>query len=63
MIIFLDLILQIDLQVQVVKASETKRAGIKMFHDSKIKFPLPHRITKRKNASVFTTVRPKTHFA
>ena len=51
------------LKVQVVKASETKRAGIKMFHDSKIKFPLPHRITKRKNASVFTTVRPKTHFA
>ncbi|CAI4227735.1 unnamed protein product [Auanema sp. JU1783] len=51
------------LKVQVIKASETKRAGIKMFHDSKLAFPLPHRVTKRRNASLFTTAKPKTHFA
>lgn len=51
------------LKVQAVKAADTKRAGIKMFHDSKIKFPLPHRVSKRRNVSQFTTRRPTTHFA
>uniref|UniRef100_A0A915CX15 Large ribosomal subunit protein eL20 n=1 Tax=Ditylenchus dipsaci TaxID=166011 RepID=A0A915CX15_9BILA len=46
-----------------IKASECKRAGVKQFHDSKIKFPLPHRVTKRKNVKLFTTRRPVTHFA
>uniref|UniRef100_A0A1I7WN87 60S ribosomal protein L18a n=1 Tax=Heterorhabditis bacteriophora TaxID=37862 RepID=A0A1I7WN87_HETBA len=51
------------LKVQAIKAGETKRPGVTMFHDSKIKFPLPHRVTKRRNVSLFTTNRPKTHFA
>uniref|UniRef100_A0A8R1HKY6 60S ribosomal protein L18a n=1 Tax=Caenorhabditis japonica TaxID=281687 RepID=A0A8R1HKY6_CAEJA len=51
------------LKVQTIKAEDTKRAGIKMFHDSKIRFPLPHRVTKRKNLNVFTTARQNTHFA
>ncbi|ETN69899.1 ribosomal L18ae protein [Necator americanus] len=51
------------LKVQAVKAADTKRAGVKMFHDSKIKFPLPHRVSKRRNVSQFTTRRPTTHFA
>uniref|UniRef100_A0A6G1S373 60S ribosomal protein L18a n=2 Tax=Aceria tosichella TaxID=561515 RepID=A0A6G1S373_9ACAR len=51
------------LKVQTIKAADTKRAGIKMFHDAKIKFPLPHRVSKRRNVSQFTTRRPTTHFA
>ncbi|CAJ0923173.1 unnamed protein product, partial [Mesorhabditis belari] len=51
------------LKVQPIKAEECRRAPIKMFHDSKIKFPLPHRVTKRLGVSQFTTRRPKTHFA
>ncbi|PIO61837.1 ribosomal L18ae protein [Teladorsagia circumcincta] len=51
------------LKVQAVKAADTKRAGVKMFHDSKIRFPLPHRVSKRRNVSQFTTRRPTTHFA
>ncbi|MFH4979752.1 hypothetical protein AB6A40_006461 [Gnathostoma spinigerum] len=51
------------IKVQVVEAKECKRPAIKQFHNSKIKFPLPHRVTKRKNMTVFTTRRPRTHFA
>ncbi|MCP9262641.1 60S ribosomal protein L18a [Dirofilaria immitis] len=41
------------IKVQVIKASDCKRAAIKQFHNSKICFPLPHRIAKRKNAAIF----------
>ncbi|VDM49104.1 unnamed protein product [Toxocara canis] len=51
------------IKVQVIKASDCKRAPIKQFHNSKIRFPLPHRISKRRNAAVFTTRHPRTHFA
>ncbi|EJW80288.1 ribosomal protein L18ae [Wuchereria bancrofti] len=51
------------IKVQVIKASDCKRAAIKQFHNSKICFPLPHRIAKRRNAAVFTTRRPRTHFS
>jgi large subunit ribosomal protein L18Ae len=51
------------IKVQQISASDCKRAGVKQFHDSKIKFPLPHRVTKRKNVGLFTTRRPVTHFA
>uniref|UniRef100_A0A914C7V2 60S ribosomal protein L18a n=1 Tax=Acrobeloides nanus TaxID=290746 RepID=A0A914C7V2_9BILA len=50
------------LKVQQIKVADCRRAGIKQFHDSKIKFPLPHRVTKRKNIKLFTTRRPRTHF-
>uniref|UniRef100_A0A8R1TVP5 60S ribosomal protein L18a n=1 Tax=Onchocerca volvulus TaxID=6282 RepID=A0A8R1TVP5_ONCVO len=51
------------IKVQVIKASDCKRAAVKQYHSSKICFPLPHRIAKRRNAAVFTTRRPRTHFA
>lgn len=51
------------IKVQLIKAADCKRAGIKQFHDSKIKFPLPHRVAKRRNVNPFTTRRPRTHFA
>ncbi|KAI6211496.1 RNA helicase [Aphelenchoides besseyi] len=31
------------IKVQRIEAADTKRAGVKKFHDAKIKFPLPHR--------------------
>ena len=51
------------LKVQQIKVADCRRAGIKQFHDSKIKFPLPHRVSKRKNIKLFTTRRPRTHYA
>ncbi|VDK24466.1 unnamed protein product [Anisakis simplex] len=53
----------IIIKVQVIKAGDCKRPAVKQFHNSKIHFPLPHRVTKRRNAAVFTTRRPRTHFA
>ena len=50
------------LKVQEIRAKDCKRTGVTQYHDSKITFPLPHRITKRKGVSRFTTARPRTHF-
>lgn len=51
------------IKIQQIEASQCKRPNIKQFHNASIKFPLPHRVTKRKAAAPFTTRRPKTHFA
>jgi large subunit ribosomal protein L18Ae len=51
------------IKVQRINASDTKRAPIKQFHDAKINFPLPHRVTKRVGVPTFTTRRTRTHFA
>lgn len=51
------------IKVQRVKAGDTRRPGVKQFHDAKIKFPLPHRVTKRRGVPTFTTRRTRTHFA
>merc|ERR1719334_1865993 len=37
---------------------EKRPTTIKQFHDSSIKFPLPHRISKRLHRPRFTTRRP-----
>jgi large subunit ribosomal protein L18Ae len=51
------------IKVQPIKVEDCKRAGVKQFQNSQIKFPLPHRVNaKRRNMSTFTTQRPKTHF-
>ncbi|CAD5218486.1 unnamed protein product [Bursaphelenchus okinawaensis] len=51
------------IKVQRVQAADTKRPNVKQFHDSKIRFPLPHRVPKRSHVALFTTRRPRTHFA
>lgn len=51
------------IKVQRIEAGVTRRAPVKQFHDSKVKFPLPHRVTKRRGVPAFTTRRPRTHFA
>ncbi|CAH1783075.1 unnamed protein product, partial [Owenia fusiformis] len=50
------------IRVETVKASQVRRANIKQFHDSKIKFPLTHRVRKQLHKPRFTTRRPTTHF-
>merc|ERR1712004_117669 len=50
------------MDVQKIASSKTRRVNIKQFHDSKIKFPLPHRIGKRLHHPRFTTRRPHTFY-
>jgi len=48
-----------------LKAGECKRTQVLPFHDSKIKFPLPHRrlrAAKKQNKSVFSSTRPNTFY-
>ncbi|KAK2192616.1 hypothetical protein NP493_26g07070 [Ridgeia piscesae] len=42
---------------------QDRRTNFKKFHDSKIKFPLPHRVSRRLHHPRFTTNRPHTSFA
>jgi len=50
------------IRVEKVKARKVKRAHIKQFLDSKIRFPLPHRVQAKRNANVFSHRRPRTFF-
>uniref|UniRef100_A0A8C2MKK7 60S ribosomal protein L18a n=1 Tax=Cricetulus griseus TaxID=10029 RepID=A0A8C2MKK7_CRIGR len=48
---------------QIVKVEEIaldSQPTVKHFHDSKIKFPLPHRVLRRQHKPRFTTKRPNT---
>ncbi|GAU89925.1 hypothetical protein RvY_02417 [Ramazzottius varieornatus] len=51
------------IRVQEITAEKCRRPNIKQFHDSSIKFPLPHRVNLKLHAPRFTTRRPKTHFS
>lgn len=49
------------ISVDSVLAKDTRRVNIKQFHDSKIQFPLPHRVMKTmKGKTKFTASRPNT---
>jgi len=52
------------ISVEAVPASKTRRLYTKQFHNSNIKFPLPHRVLKLDKASkrTFLNKRPTTHF-
>ncbi|TKS90391.1 60S ribosomal protein L18a [Collichthys lucidus] len=50
------------MKVQVIAANKCRRPAIKQFHDSKIKFPLPHRVLRRQHKPRFTTKRPNTFY-
>jgi large subunit ribosomal protein L18Ae len=53
------------IRTATVKSKDVKRPGTLQFIDSKIKFPLPHRILRassRSLKSVFSVVKPNTHF-
>ena len=56
--------------IQIIKtaaigAAECRRTTVTQFHDSKIKFPIPHRILRagsKQNKSTFTHMRPNTFY-
>uniref|UniRef100_A0A9L0JQJ4 Large ribosomal subunit protein eL20 n=1 Tax=Equus asinus TaxID=9793 RepID=A0A9L0JQJ4_EQUAS len=50
------------MKVEEIAASKCRRPAVKQFHDSKIKFPLPHRVLRRQHKPRFTTKRPNTFF-
>ncbi|KAH9381249.1 hypothetical protein HPB48_014440 [Haemaphysalis longicornis] len=50
------------IRVEEIPAAKCRRPHIKQFHDSKIKFPLPSRISRNFHAPRFTTVRPQSKF-
>jgi len=49
-------------KVEPILASKCRRPHVTQFHNANIKFPLPHRILKRRGLPRFTTIKPKTHF-
>ncbi|XP_035675670.1 60S ribosomal protein L18a-like [Branchiostoma floridae] len=50
------------MKIEEIPAAKCRRPSVKQFHASKIKFPLPHRVTKRLHNPRFTTRRPNTFF-
>ncbi|KAL4844233.1 hypothetical protein H8958_008703 [Nasalis larvatus] len=53
--------------IQIMKVEEDRSRQVqppsfKQFHDSKVKFPLPHRVLRRQHKPRFTTKRPNTFF-
>uniref|UniRef100_A0A2I3SWZ3 Uncharacterized protein n=2 Tax=Pan TaxID=9596 RepID=A0A2I3SWZ3_PANTR len=50
------------MKVEVIAASKCRRPAVKQFHDSKIKFLLPHRVLRRQHKPRLTTKRPNTFF-
>merc|ERR1712001_761323 len=50
------------IRCEAVAAGKTRRPLVQQMHDSKIKFPLPHRIGKRLHHPRFTTRRPHTFY-
>lgn len=47
------------IRVEEIAANKCRRAHIKQFHDSKIKFPLPVRFDRKFHSPRFTTRVPK----
>ncbi|KAK7822162.1 hypothetical protein U0070_000726 [Myodes glareolus] len=50
------------MKVEEIAAGKCRRPAVKQFNDSKIKFPLPHRVLRRQHKPRFTTKRPNTFF-
>ncbi|CAM9877395.1 large ribosomal subunit protein eL20-like isoform X1 [Lampetra fluviatilis] len=48
------------MKVEVITASKCRRPGVKQFHNSKIRFPLPHRVLRKQHSPRFSTRRPNT---
>uniref|UniRef100_A0A6G3MJC5 60S ribosomal protein L18a n=1 Tax=Henneguya salminicola TaxID=69463 RepID=A0A6G3MJC5_HENSL len=48
------------IQASIVPASQCKKKNITQFHDSHIKFPIFHRVTKNRKRNLFARNRPST---
>eukprot|EP01088_Endostelium_zonatum_P002048 TRINITY_DN12480_c0_g1_i1.p1 TRINITY_DN12480_c0_g1~~TRINITY_DN12480_c0_g1_i1.p1 ORF type:complete len:182 (+),score=22.77 TRINITY_DN12480_c0_g1_i1:83-628(+) len=52
------------IEVNTLKPSQTRRANIKQFHNSNIRFPIPHRVPRvalKKHRQHFVSRRPNTN--
>uniref|UniRef100_A0A8C2MME1 60S ribosomal protein L18a n=1 Tax=Cricetulus griseus TaxID=10029 RepID=A0A8C2MME1_CRIGR len=50
------------MKVEEIAVGKCRRLAVKQFHDSKIKFPLPHGVLPHQHNPPFTTKRPNTFF-
>nr|BAJ93879.1 predicted protein [Hordeum vulgare subsp. vulgare] len=50
------------MKVEPIAASKCRRPNVTQFHNTKLKFPLPHRVQMRVQNPRFTTRRPATTF-
>ncbi|XP_036613660.1 60S ribosomal protein L18a-like [Trichosurus vulpecula] len=50
------------MKVEEIPASKCHQPTVKQFYDSKMKFPLPHRVLHRQHKPRFTTKRSNTFF-
>nr|CCQ18661.1 60S ribosomal protein L18A [Sycon ciliatum] len=50
------------MRVEVVNSSKCRRNHVKQFHDSQLRFPLPHRVVKSQYKSKIVAKRPNTFF-
>ena len=50
------------IRIEEVPASKVKSKNLTQFINSKIKFPLPHRVNRKLHRPHFTTTRPHTFF-
>ncbi|CAF4928126.1 unnamed protein product, partial [Rotaria sp. Silwood1] len=50
------------MKIKRLPAKECRRPHVTQFHDSKIKFPMVNKATKRLHHPRFTTRRPHTYF-
>ncbi|XP_044532154.1 60S ribosomal protein L18a-like [Gracilinanus agilis] len=50
------------MKVEEIPASKCRQPAVKQFHNSKIKFPLPHRVLRHQHKAHFTAKRPNTFF-
>ncbi|XP_032612307.2 large ribosomal subunit protein eL20-like [Hylobates moloch] len=50
------------MKVEEIAARKCRRPSVKQFHDSKVKFPLPHPVLRHQHKPRFTTKRPNTFF-
>ena len=48
------------LKVERIEAGKCKRPNVTQFHNSKLRFPLPHRVMKSQFESTFVAKRPHT---
>ncbi len=50
------------IRVEEIPASKCRRTHVTQFHDSKLAFPMPHRVTRQLHKPRFTATRPHTTF-
>ncbi|VEL39713.1 unnamed protein product [Protopolystoma xenopodis] len=50
------------IKIEAIPPSKCRRPHVTQFHNSKLKYPLPHRVTRQLHKPRFTTAKPITTF-